>query len=216
MISTIIFDMDGVLVDSEPIHQLLEDELFAEQNVKISEEERKTFVGTSSIDMWAKIGEAHKLSKSPRELLAIGRDMYWKAIVGDQVPLVDGALDLIKQFYNNDFLIHIASSATRPTVDKVLEYFNLERYFKYRIGGDEVVKSKPNPEIFLKSAKQSDSTPENCLVIEDSSNGVAAAKAAGMICIGYDNPGGVIQDLSQADIAVKNLNEIDMDLINSL
>lgn len=208
--------MDGVIIDSEPIHQQLEDEMFAEQNLVITEEDHKDFVGTSSIDMWTKIGKKQKLNSSPQELLILGREMFWKTLEKDEIPLVEGALNLIKLFYNNKFLIHVASSATRPTVDKVLNYFNLEEYFKYRIGGDEVSNSKPDPEIFIKSAKQSDSIPENCLVIEDSSHGVAAAKAAGMICVGFNNPARGKQNLTQADKVVNKLSEIDIQWINSL
>ena len=208
MISTIIFDMDGVIIDSEPIHQQLEFEMFAELRLHISDEEHKDYIGTSAVDMWTKIGERHKLTRSPRELLQYGRKKYWKSLDEGKVPLVEGALDLIKLFYENKFIIQVASSATRPTVDKVLEHFSLEKYFKYRIGGDEVSKSKPEPEIFLKAAQQSGSDPENCLVIEDSSNGVKAAKSAGMFCIGYANSGTGIQDLGMANLVVQSLNEI--------
>ena len=77
---------------------------------------------------------------------------------------------------------------------------------------DEVKKSKPNPEIFQKAARQSNSLPESCLVIEDSSNGVKAAKEAGMHCIGFSNPGTGAQDLSNADFIVHNMEEISLDL----
>ncbi|MCK5279368.1 MAG: HAD family phosphatase [Cyclobacteriaceae bacterium] len=216
MISTIIFDMDGVIIDSEPIHQQLEFEMFAELGLHISEEEHKDYIGTSAIDMWTKIGERHNLTKSPKELLLYGRKKYWKSLDEGKVPLVEGALDLINIFYENKFLIQVASSATRPTIDKVLEHFSLEKYFKYRIGGDEVSKSKPEPEIFLKAAQQSGSDPENCLVIEDSGNGVTAAKSAGMFCIGYENSGTGKQNLAHADVLVKNLNEIDLVTIKSI
>ena len=208
--------MDGVIIDSEPIHQQLEFEMFAELGLHISEEEHKDYIGTSAIDMWTKIGERHNLTKSPKELLLYGRKKYWKSLDEGKVPLVEGALDLINIFYENKFLIQVASSATRPTVDKVLEHFSLEKYFKYRIGGDEVSKSKPEPEIFLKAAQQSGSDPENCLVIEDSGNGVTAAKSAGMFCIGYENSGTGKQNLAHADVLVKNLNEIDLVTIKSI
>lgn len=208
--------MDGVIIDSEPIHQQLEFEMFAELGLHISEEEHKDYIGTSAIDMWTKIGERHNLTKSPKELLLYGRKKYWKSLDEGKVPLVEGALDLINIFHENKFLIQVASSATRPTVDKVLEHFSLEKYFKYRIGGDEVSKSKPEPEIFLKAAQQSGSDPENCLVIEDSGNGVTAAKSAGMFCIGYENSGTGKQNLAHADVLVKNLNEIDLVTIKSI
>ena len=216
MISTIIFDMDGVIIDSEPIHQQLEFEMFSELELHISDEEHKDYIGTSAIDMWTKIEERHHLKKSPQELLSYGRKKYWKSLDNGKVPMVEGALDLIKFFYDHKFLLQVASSATRPTVEKVLEHFDLGKYFKFRIGGDEVSKSKPEPEIFIKAAQQSGSKPENCLVIEDSSNGVKAAKSAGMNCIGYANSGTGNQDLSMADLVVQNLNEITPEVLSAI
>jgi beta-phosphoglucomutase-like phosphatase (HAD superfamily) len=216
MITTILFDMDGVIIDSEPTHQQLEFEMFAELGLNISNEEHQAYVGTSSNDVWTKIGERHQLNKTPEELLLYGREKYWEALANGQVPLVTGVLDLIDYFVKNKYKIHVASSATRPTVDKVLEYFDLGKIFKYRIGGDEVARSKPEPEIFLKSANQSNSIPENCLVIEDSRNGLKAAKSAGMFCIGYANPGTGAQDLSIADLVVNSLEEITPEAIASI
>jgi beta-phosphoglucomutase len=215
MITTIIFDMDGVIIDSEPIHQQLEFEMFEELGLSISVEEHKEYVGSSSVDMWEKIGKRHQINVRPEELLLYGRKNYWSALDNDRVPLVAGVLELIHFFHKNKYKIHVASSATRPTVDKVLQHFSLEKYFKYRIGGNEVSKSKPEPEIFLKSAAQSNSKPENCLVIEDSTNGVRAAKTAGMSCIAYQNHGTGDQNLAEADLVVMNLGEIDLKVINS-
>ena len=215
MISTIIFDMDGVIIDSEPVHQQLEFEMFSELELHVSDEEHKDYIGTSAIDMWTKIEERHHLKKSPQELLTYGRKKYWKSLEDGKVPLMPWALNLIKFFFKNNFLLQVASSATRPTVDKVLEHFELEKYFEFRIGGDEVSKSKPEPEIFIKAAQQSDSKVENCLVIEDSTNGVKAAKSAGMYCVGFANPGTGIQDLSMADLVIRNLNEITPEVLSA-
>jgi beta-phosphoglucomutase len=211
MVTTIIFDMDGVIVDSEPTHQKLEIEMFSELGLHISDEERIEFVGTSSVDMWKKIGKRHDLAKSPDELLLYGRQKYWDALEAGKVPLVQGAVQLITDLRRRGLIIQVASSATRPTVDHVLALFRLESFFKYRIGGDEVAHSKPNPDIFLEAARQSGSDPAKCVVIEDSANGVKAAKQAGMFCIGYANPGTGKQDLSLADIVVNSLEKISVD-----
>lgn len=208
--------MDGVIIDSEPTHQQLEFEMFAELGLTISAEEHKTFVGTSAIDMWTMIRRNHDLAKTPEDLLLYGRAKYWEALGNNTVPLVNGAKELISMFYTNKYVVQVASSATRPTVDKVIEHFRLQKYFSYRIGGDEVRKSKPDPEIFIKAAQQSASDPKNCLVIEDSKNGVKAAKDAGMHCIGYANPGTGDQDLSAADFVVSSLDEIDLTKIKTL
>ena len=86
--------MDGVIIDSEPTHQKLEFEMYEELGLKISAEEHKNYVGTSSVDMWNMIREKHVLNKSPEELLMYGRAKYWEALDQDRVPLVDGAKDL--------------------------------------------------------------------------------------------------------------------------
>ena len=207
--------MDGVIIDSEPTHQQLEFEMYKELGLNISAEEHLNYVGTSSMDMWGIIRKKHGLKKSPEELLMYGRQKYWDALTAERVPLVEGSATLISQLHEQGFIIQVASSATRPTVDKVLEHFKIDHFFKYRIGGDEVALSKPNPEIFIKAAKQSDSSPEHCLVIEDSANGIKAAKDAGMFCIGYANPGTGNQDLSKADLVIENLNEINLGIIKS-
>lgn len=207
--------MDGVIIDSEPIHQQMEFEMYNELGLTISPEEHKQYVGTSSIDMWNMIKERHGLDKTPEELLSYGRGMYWEALDKGRVPLVAGSKELMAGLHQNGFIVQVASSATRPTVDRVIEHFKLAPSIAHRIGGNEVKKSKPDPEIFLKAAAQSSTNPENCLVIEDSRNGIKAAKAAGMMCIGYENPGTGNQNLSIADLIVTDLKEITIKKIQS-
>ncbi len=207
--------MDGVIIDSEPIHQALEFEMFRDLGLDISDDEHMKYVGTSSIDMWNMIKEKHDLKKTPEELLLYGRKKYWDALEQRRVPLVDGSVELMHELFHNDYLIQVASSATRPTVDKVIDFFQLEKYISHRIGGNEVVKSKPDPEIFLKAAQQSSSNPSQCLVIEDSMNGIRAAKEAGMLCIGYANPGTGSQDLSKADLVVSDIRQLTLEIIRS-
>ena len=216
MINTVIFDMDGVIINSEPVHQKLEFQMFDELNLKISREEHKHYVGTSAVDMWTLIGDKHELSRTPEELLIYGRELYWDALENGEVHLVQGVLALIGEFSKKKFTIQVASSATRPTVDKVLEHFYLEHFFQYRIGGDEVRKSKPDPEIFIRAAHLSQSEPEHCLVIEDSANGVRAAKDAGMKCIGYANEHTGNQNLSNADLIIHSMDELTVEVIQGL
>ncbi len=205
--------MDGVIVDSEPVHQRLEREMYASLGLSISEVEHKSYVGTSAVDMWNMISRKHKLSKTPEELLLIGRRQYWEALDNNEVPLVHGVKSIITTFHHLGFTLQVASSATRPTVDKVIAHFQLDEYFSHRIGGNEVTKSKPEPEIFLRAAQQSGSAPNCCVVIEDSTNGIRAALKAGMRCIGYANSGTGEQDLSAADWVVNDLHAITPELI---
>lgn len=205
--------MDGVIVDSEPVHQQLEREMYASLGLTISEEEHKSYVGTSAVDMWTMISKKRHLAKSPEELLLIGRMQYWAALDNDEVPLVHGVKSIITTFHELGYTLQVASSATRPTVDKVMAHFQLDMYFSHRIGGNEVTKSKPDPEIFLRAAQQSGSAADRCLVIEDSTNGLKAALQAGMFCIGYANSGTGEQDLSAADLVVNDLLSITPEII---
>ncbi len=205
--------MDGVIVDSEPVHQQLEREMYASLGLTISEEEHKSYVGTSAVDMWTMISKKRHLAKSPEELLLIGRMQYWAALDNDEVPLVHGVKSIISTFHELGYTLQVASSATRPTVDKVMAHFQLDMYFSHRIGGNEVTKSKPDPEIFLRAAQQSGSAADRCLVIEDSTNGLKAALQAGMFCIGYANSGTGEQDLSAADLVVNDLLSITPEII---
>jgi len=110
----------------------------------------------------------------------------------------------------------IASSNNRRIVDAVVKRFGLDKYMKFIISGEEVKKGKPDPEIFLTTATKIGANPKVCLVIEDAENGVKAAKAAGMKCIGFKNKDSGKQDLSEADLNISNFNEIDLNIIKGL
>ncbi len=216
MINTIIFDLDGVVINSEPVHQRLEYELFRELGLNIPSDERNSFVGTSSADMWTTIIEKYSLNKAPQDMLGLGRGRYLELVRNGRVPLVEGVLDIIKLFQANGFKILLASSSSSITIREVLKCFKLEEVFSVCVGGDQVSRSKPSPEIFLKAAQLGGSMPAECLVIEDASNGVLAAREAGMYCIGFQSHYTGDQDLSLANAVVSKLNEINLDLIRRI
>lgn len=118
--------------------------------------------------------------------------------------------------YNEKYLLALASSNNRKIVDSIMDRFDLSKYIKVSISGEDVLKGKPNPEIFLKAAKKLDVKPSNCVVIEDAFAGVQAAKAAGMKCIGYKNLNSGKQDLSDADLIVESFSELSLDCIKKL
>jgi HAD superfamily hydrolase (TIGR01509 family) len=110
----------------------------------------------------------------------------------------------------------LASSNNKMAVDSIIEKFGLRKYLKVAISGDDVTNGKPDPEIFLKASEKMNIEPHECLVIEDAANGVIAAKAAGMKCIGLQNKNSGNQDLSEADLVVNNFNKLDINLIKDL
>jgi len=210
----VIFDMDGVIIDSEPLHLKVEREIVEEFGGKLSDEEYEEFVGTSDYHLWSSLKKRYNLKPSVEELIALKKQRFAENI--DKVKLVDDFFDFMLELYNRQYLLALASSNNRKIIDMVIEKFKLNKYIKTSISGEEVLKGKPNPEIFLKAAKKLKVHPGNCLVIEDSHAGVQAAKAAGMKCIGFKNPNSGNQDLYDADLIVERFGELNINSIEKL
>lgn len=216
MIETVIFDLDGVIIDSEPIHFSIEKNLFRELGVGITDEDHYNFVGTSSINMWQKIKTIAPIEYSVDELINITEELYLKHIDEDNnMEPICGVKKLIIELYNNELQLIIASSSSRKIIDTVLNRFNLTSYFSFLVSGADLAHSKPDPEIFHVASKLSRTDPEKCLVIEDSENGVRAAKAAEMNCVAFRNPNSGNQDLSLADIVISDFESFNIDRIIS-
>ena len=205
-IKAIIFDMDGVLIDSEPIHAVVVERIFEAYGIEISREEHQAFIGGTSRAMWAALKQQFNLSVSIDELLREDQDRYMKKLRSTQnLQPIDGAEQIIRYAKNHGLPLGLASSSTRENIDLVLSKLGYTEYFETTLSGEEVRQSKPSPEIFLKVAKSLNRNPENVLVIEDSENGTIGAKKAGMMCIGHRNASSGKQNLSGADWVVDNL-----------
>jgi HAD superfamily hydrolase (TIGR01509 family) len=216
MIRTVIFDMDGVIIDSEPIHFKMENEMFQELKIAIPYEEHCSFVGTSSKNMWQIIAEKYGLNTDPKELVKKQHALYMAYLVNakDLRP-IPGVKELIEDLYRNSFGLVLASSSYMEVIEVVLSRLNLSNYFMTKISGTELANSKPHPEIFIQSAKLANSQPRECIVIEDSQNGITSARAAGMKCIGFTNPNSGAQDLSRADLIIHSFDELNAETIRA-
>lgn len=210
----VIFDMDGVIINSEPLHHKVEREIVEELGGKLSDEEVASFVGTTDYNMWSKIKKKFNLELSVEELIEMKKERFMKEI--DEIQLVPNFMDFMLSLYKKGYLMAIASSNNRKIVDTIVNKFQLYKYMKFIISGEEVKRSKPDPEIFLTAAKKMNVTPSDCIVIEDATNGVKAAKAAGMKCIGLKNTDTGKQDLSEADLIIENFNELSLDTLKNL
>lgn len=217
MVNTVIFDMDGVLVNSEPVHQRHEREMYEELGLELTFEEQQSFVGMSAMDSWRFVIKKYNLKETPEELLLRGRGKYLKVLEKtDEVKMIEGAMDLIGRLENGGFHLLLASSATTPTISAVLKKFDLVKTFPLFIGGDMVHNSKPNPEIFLNIAELAQVEPSKCVVIEDAEHGVTAANKAGMKSIGFQNHHSGKQNLSHAGAVVDDLDQISLELLKNL
>lgn len=210
MISCVVFDMDGVIIDSEPIYMKVEQELFSEVGLNLTHEEHSKFVGRS--DLWHVLKKTHNLDFDVHEIHQKENERYREILNTsfDGAPIY-GVPELIQNLHDNGMDLVLASSSEMENIDLVLTKFGLLDYFKLRVSGADFPTSKPHPEIFEKASELVETPPQHCLVIEDSANGVQAAKAANMACIGYRNPNSGNQDLSSADWIIDSFDEFDLD-----
>ena len=217
MISTIIFDMDGVIVDTEPVHKYAFFVHFKELNIEVSDDFFSTFTGQSTKNVYQILKDKFNLKEEINDLVLRKRSIFNDAF--DTKPdlyLIAGVEDLIKDLYQNNIELILASSASHSTINKVFNRFNLNNYFKEKISGEDFPKSKPDPAIFLHAASLSSSEKENCMVIEDSTNGVQAAVSANIKVMGYVSENSKKQDLSKANFICENFADINAEYIKEL
>lgn len=200
-IKCVIFDMDGVIIDSEEIHKKAYYETFNSIGVNVSDDLYKTLTGSSTINAFQKLVQHFKLNLNPEDLVLEKRKRYVNFFENDPtLHLVNGVENLIKHLYKEQITLVLASSSAMINIDRVFTRFHLHQYFKTKISGADLKESKPNPEIFEKAAILSEVAKENCIVIEDSDNGIKAANDAGIFVIGYQNPMAEDQTLENANL----------------
>ncbi|MBP7175178.1 MAG: HAD family hydrolase [Thermoclostridium sp.] len=210
MIKAIIFDMDGVIIDSEPIHFESDQLTMKFFGIEVSHGELNKYVGVANPVMWAELKEKFNLSASVDELLE--KQDHFKGFLFNNRKLepIDGIRNLLAEAQKAGMKIGLASSSGRTFIEMILNRLGIIHYFEVIVSGEEVKNSKPAPDIFLKAAEFLKISPNNCLVIEDSQHGVRAAILAGMTCIGFNNPNSGTQDLSSAHTAVSSITQIDL------
>jgi HAD superfamily hydrolase (TIGR01509 family) len=215
MLKAIIFDMDGVLVNSEPLHRKAYFDMFEEFNLNVSNRLYESFTGKSTSAICKELCEIFDLSIS-HEKLMLSKRKHFKTIFDNdpEFQMIDGALSLIKNYFYNNLTLILASSASMTNINRIFKKFDLDKFFKAKISGADLKESKPNPEIFIKAAKLSGFNKSECIVIEDSTNGVIASKSAGIYCIGFNSPNSKNQNYDKADLVVSNFNEIRFDYLN--
>ena len=146
---------------------------------------------------------------SPEVLVASKRKHFVPLFENDvDFSLLEGVLDLIKSYHENGLILVLASSASMENINRIFKRFDLDQYFTAKLSGADLKASKPHPEIFINAAEASGFSKSECMVIEDSTNGIIAAKAAGIYCVGYDSVHSKNQDYSRADIVIEGFREI--------
>ena len=214
MIKTVIFDMDGVIVDTEPVHHYAYNQCFKQLGIEITPEMYASFTGNSTKNIFEKLKLQFNLTDDVRTLVETKRNLFNDAFDNkEDLYLLNGVEELIKDLYNNGMQLVLASSSATVTINRIFKRFGLHQYFKHIVSGEDFPKSKPNPEIFQHAASISQTSVENCIVIEDSTNGIIAAKAAGIYCIGYDSINSKMQNYTLADSVISDFSELSFDKI---
>jgi beta-phosphoglucomutase len=212
MITTVIFDLDGLLVDTEPLHCRAYQDALECEGVSLTE--------TDYIEHWVRTGKGIKewvehqgLRLDPLALRASKSKRYLELLASALQPM-PGALDLLQQLHGNKTLA-LASSSYRDAVDGVLEGLKIGQYFTAIVSGLDVPRVKPAPDIFLAAARLLGALPSECVVLEDAEKGVLAARQAAMHCIVVPNQQTRHHDFSKACHVCGSLTEITLELIEN-
>lgn len=217
MIQTVIFDMDGVIVDTEPVHHYAYFKHFEELDIDVNEAMFTSFMGNSTRNTFQKLKAIFDIDQEVEDLIQRKRNLFNDAFDSKQdLFLLEGVEKLIKDLHQNGIELIVASSASKVTIDRVFKRFKLHPYFSHIVSGEDFPKSKPDPAIFEFAADLSLGSKQNCIVIEDSTNGVIAANAAGIYCVGYNSVNSKFQDLTTADLVVQHFDELSFDKIKDI
>ena len=214
MLKAVLFDMDGVIIDSEPQHARAAVLALKKYNVDITIDYAYQFIGTTTYHMCKQMIEDFHISATAEELLKANEVMKDELTRTEGHLAIPYVIDLMKDLKRHGIMMMIASSSSAQNIQEVMQYLQIEDIMDGYISGTTVAHPKPAPDIFVAAAKCLGVDPSECIVIEDSHHGVTAAAAAHITSIGYINPNSGNQDLAQAAILVEGFDEVDYDFIH--
>lgn len=215
MIEAFIFDLDGVLIDSEQVWDEVRRDFVIEAGGSWTDSAQRDMMGMSSGEWSRYVAEELGVDQSSQaisEQIAGGvADVY-----RERLPLLPGARDAVERMAAR-WPLAIASSSNRGVIDLVLELGGLDRFFVATVSSEEVGRGKPAPDVYIEAARRLDTEPEACGAVEDSHNGIAAAQSAGVKVIAIPNslypPGD--EALAKADVVLESLDELTVEVVDA-
>jgi len=213
----VIFDMDGVLIDSEPIHIEIENKLFDKLGIAVSAEVHRNYLGVAGDYMYQDLKTRFGLTGSVSELLQfddVFRCDYFRQL--KLLTLNKGVLNLIREIKQSGLKLGVATSSSPALATILLERCEVLSLFDVVVTTSEAGRSKPFPDVYLLAAQKIGVSPANCIVFEDSPNGLHAAQKAGMFCIAVQTSSVEVRDLSASDSMIPTFEEISLRQIAKL
>ena len=214
MIEAVVFDMDGVLLESEEIWDAVREAYVRERGDRYDAEIQRAMMGMSSTEWSRYLHEAAGVRDEPDE---INREVVRRMLASyrEHLPLVDGAVDAVRRLAAR-YPLGLASSSNREIIDTVLDVAGLAGCFAATVSSEEVAHGKPAPDVYLETARRLDVSPARCAAVEDSHGGIRSAKAAGMRVIAFPNPSYPPDDeaLALADVVIRSLGELTVDVVS--
>ena len=208
MIAAVVFDLDGLLLDTEQVWDEVREALTRERGGRWHDRAQADMMGMSSKEWSTYMHDELGLAESPEELNRLVVERMQERYA-EELPLIDGAVEAVRRLAER-WPLGLASSSNRPLIDLVLEEMGVAQLFTATVSSEEVERGKPAPDVYLEAARRLGVGPEDSAAVEDSANGIRAARAAGMSVIAIPNthfppPEGV---LSEADVVLDSLAEL--------
>jgi HAD superfamily hydrolase (TIGR01509 family) len=212
-IEAVVFDLDGVIVDSEHVWDAAREALARERGGRWHEGAQQDMMGMSSLEWSRYMHDVIGLKDPPEEISAeVARRL--EATYREELPLIDGATEAVARLAER-WPLAVASSSNRPIIDLVLELSGLDRFFRATVSSEEVSRGKPAPDVYLEAARRLGADPERSAAVEDSSSGILSARAAGMRVVAIPNmrfPPGE-EALAAADVVIPSIGELTPDVV---
>lgn len=212
----LIFDMDGVLVNSEPFHKEVLVEVFRSKGLHLDDPYYNSLVGMSNRAIWEKVRTDFSLSGEVKAHMDYHQEVLFRMLEDREVPQPEGMPGLLERLRKSDIRCSLASSSPMRLINAFVDRMQIADLLDHTVSGEHLERSKPFPDIFLKVSALYGADPGQFWVIEDSSHGVKAALAAGMRCIGYRNPDSGAQDLTMAHLRIDHFDTLNDTVLNDL
>jgi len=202
----VVFDMDGVLIDSQPLHYEIDMQVLKSCGYPAELSTVTPYSGVSNPDRWAKYKETLNLEQSIEQLIQITEQKMLE-VFQSGIVAIEGVKELLAQLQNMNIPCGVASSSPHSLIQLVLNNIGIKQYFSEIISGEDVKIGKPDPDIYITAAKKMGFSPNKCIAIEDAPFGIQSANAAGFTCIAYKNPNTYGQVFTHAHYVIENYTE---------